>query len=34
MLDAAKAKDIDQAVLLLETHLEKASVTMRRHLER
>ncbi|MCL6704505.1 GntR family transcriptional regulator [Pseudomonas sp. T1.Ur] len=34
MLAAATAKDIDQAVLLLEAHLEKASVTMRRHLER
>ncbi|MCW1244355.1 GntR family transcriptional regulator [Pseudomonas sp. SAICEU22] len=33
MLAAAKAKDIDQAVRLLEEHLEKASVTMRRHLE-
>ena len=34
MLAAATAKDIDQAVRLLEEHLEKASVTMRRHLER
>jgi DNA-binding GntR family transcriptional regulator len=34
MLAAAAAKDIDQAVRLLEEHLEKASVTMRRHLER
>jgi DNA-binding GntR family transcriptional regulator len=34
ILAAAAAKDIDQAVRLLEEHLEKASVTMRRHLER
>jgi len=34
MLAAATAKDIDQAVRLLEEHLEKASITMRRHLER
>ncbi|WP_434607501.1 GntR family transcriptional regulator [Pseudomonas sp. R1-7] len=34
MLAAASAKDVGQAVHLLEEHLEKASVTMRRHLER
>nr|WP_232917016.1 GntR family transcriptional regulator [Pseudomonas corrugata] len=34
MLAAAAAKDVAQAVHLLEEHLEKASVTMRRHLER
>ncbi|SDB67112.1 DNA-binding transcriptional regulator, GntR family [Pseudomonas sp. NFACC23-1] len=33
LLDAARAKDIDTAVALLERHLEKASVTMRRYLE-
>lgn len=33
LLDAARAKDIDEAVVLLERHLEKASVTMRRYLE-
>ncbi|KQW29857.1 MULTISPECIES: GntR family transcriptional regulator [Pseudomonas] len=33
LLDAARAKDIDNAVVLLERHLEKASVTMRRYLE-
>lgn len=33
LLDAARAKDIDKAVILLERHLEKASVTMRRYLE-
>lgn len=34
MLAAASAKDVGQAVHLLEEHLEKAAVTMRRHLER
>ncbi|AUM72670.1 GntR family transcriptional regulator [Pseudomonas fluorescens] len=33
LLDAARAKDIDKAIVLLELHLEKASVTMRRYLE-
>lgn len=33
LLDAARAKDIDKTVELLERHLEKASVTMRRYLE-
>ncbi|NUT84668.1 GntR family transcriptional regulator [Pseudomonas sp. NA13] len=33
LLAAARAKDIDKAVELLERHLEKASVTMRRYLE-
>ncbi|WP_223471976.1 MULTISPECIES: GntR family transcriptional regulator [unclassified Pseudomonas] len=33
LLDAARAKDIDNAIVLLERHLEKASVTMRRYLE-
>lgn len=33
LLDAARAKDIDKAVALLELHLEKACVTMRRYLE-
>lgn len=33
LLDAARTKDIDKAVVLLEQHLEKASVTMRRYLE-
>lgn len=33
LLDAARAKDIDKAIELLERHLEKASVTMRRYLE-
>ncbi|SCZ13906.1 MULTISPECIES: GntR family transcriptional regulator [unclassified Pseudomonas] len=33
LLEAARAKDIDKAIVLLELHLEKASVTMRRYLE-
>ncbi|SDG32802.1 DNA-binding transcriptional regulator, GntR family [Pseudomonas thivervalensis] len=33
LLDAARAKDIDKAIVLLELHLEKASITMRRYLE-
>jgi len=33
LLDAARAKDIATAVVLLERHLEKASITMRRYLE-
>jgi DNA-binding GntR family transcriptional regulator len=33
LLEAARAKDIDKAVALLEQHLEKASATMRRYLE-
>lgn len=33
LLEAARAKDIDKAIVLLERHLEKASVTMRRYLE-
>lgn len=33
LLQAAADKDIDKAVGLLELHLEKASVTMRRYLE-
>ncbi|CAH0258097.1 GntR family transcriptional regulator [Pseudomonas brassicacearum] len=33
LLEAARAKDIDNAVVLLERHLEKASVTMRQYLE-
>ena len=33
LLEAARAKDIDNAIVLLELHLEKASVTMRRYLE-
>ncbi|SFB60840.1 DNA-binding transcriptional regulator, GntR family [Pseudomonas sp. NFIX10] len=33
LLEAAQAKDIDKAIALLELHLEKASVTMRRYLE-
>ncbi|BBP56667.1 GntR family transcriptional regulator [Pseudomonas sp. St316] len=33
LLDAARAKDIDKAIVLLELHLEKASATMRRYLE-
>ena len=33
LLDAARAKDIDKAIVLLELHLEKASLTMRRYLE-
>lgn len=33
LLEAVSAKDIDQAIVLLEHHLEKASATMRRYLE-
>ncbi|SCW98149.1 MULTISPECIES: GntR family transcriptional regulator [unclassified Pseudomonas] len=33
LLEAARTKDIDKAIVLLERHLEKASVTMRRYLE-
>ncbi|MDB6446612.1 MULTISPECIES: GntR family transcriptional regulator [Pseudomonas] len=33
LLEAAAAKDIDHAVALLEHHLEKACVTIRRYLE-
>lgn len=33
LLYAARAKDIYKAIVLLELHLEKASVTMRRYLE-
>ncbi|MBT2341011.1 MULTISPECIES: GntR family transcriptional regulator [Pseudomonas] len=33
LLDAATAKDIDKAVALLEQHLEKAAITIRRYLE-
>ncbi|MBC3387910.1 FCD domain-containing protein [Pseudomonas sp. SWRI179] len=33
ILAAAIARDIDKAVALLEQHLEKASITMRRYLE-
>lgn len=33
LLEAAAARDIDQAVALLERHLEKACVTIRRYLE-
>jgi DNA-binding GntR family transcriptional regulator len=33
LLEAARAKDIDKAVALLEQHLEKASATMRRYLD-
>ncbi|WP_339101962.1 GntR family transcriptional regulator [Pseudomonas sp. G166] len=33
LLEAARAKDVDNAITLLERHLEKACVTMRRYLE-
>lgn len=33
LLEAAAAKDIDHAVVVLENHLEKACVTIRRYLE-
>lgn len=33
LLEAARVKDIDNAVALLQRHLEKSAVTMRRYLE-
>ena len=33
LLEAARAKDTDKAIVLLENHLEKACITMRRYLE-
>lgn len=33
LLEAVRAKDIDKAIALLEHHLEKASITIRRYLE-